>query len=302
MIWTIRRVRSPPGGCAWRRIGRRDRPHLASLGASAVPLPPGSSRRGLSVRVHSPGCGGPPSPDACWTGAICNPTSSAHAARRDPAANLPAPLGADQQPRHVSPTSSAHLGRRVGDSCSRAGGGYRPSRHGWGRRFRGQMAIALARRRGPSVSALLRSTYRLVLLDEYQDTSAAHAIISAAVRRYPSEGIGHPVTRFANRSAIYGWAGRASSNTCSSPATSERRGRRDPGRPHGNRAAVAPSSTWPPAQPTASLAGKGPTEGLGLLELHPGHRPAVVRAAPSPPGRRSVLGRDQVVGAAARPR
>lgn len=82
--------------------------------------------------------------------------------------------------------------------------------------FADQMAIA-ARLAAevPAVAELVRSAYRVVLLDEYQDTSAAQAqmlrgLFSGAT---PSEGMGHPVTAVGDPfQAIYGWRGAAASN------------------------------------------------------------------------------------------
>ncbi|WP_375425267.1 UvrD-helicase domain-containing protein [uncultured Friedmanniella sp.] len=82
--------------------------------------------------------------------------------------------------------------------------------------FADQMAIA-ARLASevPQVSASLRTAFRVVLLDEYQDTSAAQAIMLASLfsGRTPSEGLGHPVTAVGDPfQAIYGWRGAAASN------------------------------------------------------------------------------------------
>lgn len=85
--------------------------------------------------------------------------------------------------------------------------------------FADQMAIAARlAQEVPAVSELLRSTYRVVLLDEYQDTSAAqaqmlHGLFSGHT---PSEGMGHPVTAVGDPfQAIYGWRGAAASNITS---------------------------------------------------------------------------------------
>nr|WP_269449811.1 ATP-dependent helicase [Auraticoccus cholistanensis] len=82
--------------------------------------------------------------------------------------------------------------------------------------FADQMAVA-ARLADevPEVSALLRRQYRVVLLDEYQDTSSAQArllrgLFSGAA---PGTGRGHPVTAVGDPfQAIYGWRGAAASN------------------------------------------------------------------------------------------
>lgn len=82
--------------------------------------------------------------------------------------------------------------------------------------FADQMAIA-ARLAAevPQVSASLRAAFKVVLLDEYQDTSAAQAIMLRGLfsGRTPSEGLGHPVTAVGDPfQAIYGWRGAAASN------------------------------------------------------------------------------------------
>ena len=82
--------------------------------------------------------------------------------------------------------------------------------------FADQMAIAARLAvQAPAVSAALRSSFAVVLLDEYQDTSAAQAtmlrgLFSGAT---PSDGLGHPVTAVGDPlQAIYGWRGAAASN------------------------------------------------------------------------------------------
>jgi ATP-dependent DNA helicase UvrD/PcrA len=82
--------------------------------------------------------------------------------------------------------------------------------------FADQMAIAARLAvQAPAVSAALRSSFAVVLLDEYQDTSAAqarmlHGLFSGTT---PSEGLGHPVTAVGDPlQAIYGWRGAAASN------------------------------------------------------------------------------------------
>ena len=72
----------------------------------------------------------------------------------------------------------------------------------------------LARDR-PEVGALEREKYRVVLLDEYQDTSVAQAIDArpAVLRRPVEQGRGHPVTAVGDpNQAIYGWRGASVSN------------------------------------------------------------------------------------------
>lgn len=67
----------------------------------------------------------------------------------------------------------------------------------------------------PQVSALVRSQYRVVLLDEYQDTSSAQALMLAGLFSGATsrEGQGHPVTAVGDPyQGIYGWRGAAASN------------------------------------------------------------------------------------------
>ncbi len=82
--------------------------------------------------------------------------------------------------------------------------------------FADQMAIA-ARLASevPQVSEMLRSSFRVVLLDEYQDTSAAQAMMLQGLfsGTTVAEGLGHPVTAVGDPfQAIYGWRGAAASN------------------------------------------------------------------------------------------
>jgi DNA helicase-2/ATP-dependent DNA helicase PcrA len=82
--------------------------------------------------------------------------------------------------------------------------------------FADQMAIAarLATEE-PQVSDILRDTFRVVLLDEYQDTSAAQAIMLQGLFSGIGDGTGrgHPVTAVGDPfQAIYGWRGAAASN------------------------------------------------------------------------------------------
>lgn len=82
--------------------------------------------------------------------------------------------------------------------------------------FADQMAVAARlAREAPEVSAALRAEFRVVLLDEYQDTSSAQAellrhLFSGGA---PADGRGHPVTAVGDPcQAIYGWRGAAASN------------------------------------------------------------------------------------------
>ena len=82
--------------------------------------------------------------------------------------------------------------------------------------FSDQIALAatLARDR-PEVGALEREKYKVVLLDEYQDTSVAQAIMLGRLFSGDSveQGRGHPVTAVGDpNQAIYGWRGASVSN------------------------------------------------------------------------------------------
>jgi DNA helicase II / ATP-dependent DNA helicase PcrA len=82
--------------------------------------------------------------------------------------------------------------------------------------FADQMAIAARlATEVPQVSGAMRTAFRVVLLDEYQDTSAAQAIMLRGLfsGQNASEGRGHPVTAVGDPfQAIYGWRGAAASN------------------------------------------------------------------------------------------
>ncbi|MGC3993204.1 MAG: ATP-dependent DNA helicase [Propionicimonas sp.] len=67
----------------------------------------------------------------------------------------------------------------------------------------------------PAVPEALRSEFAVVLLDEYQDTSAAQATLLRGLFSGPdaAHGRGHPVTAVGDPcQAIYGWRGAAASN------------------------------------------------------------------------------------------
>lgn len=77
--------------------------------------------------------------------------------------------------------------------------------------FGDQIALSarLAQER-PEVGALLRDQYRVVLLDEYQDTSVAQRVLLAGLF---GGGTGHPVTAVGDPcQAIYGWRGASVAN------------------------------------------------------------------------------------------
>lgn len=87
--------------------------------------------------------------------------------------------------------------------------------------FSDQMAAAAKIATGlPRVAELLRDQYRVVLLDEYQDTSAAQALLLQGLFSGPTpeRGQGHPVTAVGDPfQAIYGWRGAAASNIIEFP-------------------------------------------------------------------------------------
>ena len=78
--------------------------------------------------------------------------------------------------------------------------------------------IALAARLAqqcPEVGAIERGKFKIVLLDEYQDTSVAQALMLSRLFSGPDpeSGLGHPVTAVGDpNQAIYGWRGASVSN------------------------------------------------------------------------------------------
>ncbi|HHV19992.1 MAG TPA: ATP-dependent helicase [Propionibacterium sp.] len=82
--------------------------------------------------------------------------------------------------------------------------------------FADQMAVAARLvQQVPEVAVLVRDQFRVVLLDEYQDTSAAQAALLQGLFSGPdaAHGRGHPVTAVGDPcQAIYGWRGAAASN------------------------------------------------------------------------------------------
>ncbi|MCW2754220.1 MAG: ATP-dependent helicase [Marmoricola sp.] len=82
--------------------------------------------------------------------------------------------------------------------------------------FSDQISLAAKLALGhPEVGRIEREKYRVVLLDEYQDTSVAQARMLAALfsGRVLAEGRGHPVTAVGDpNQAIYGWRGASVSN------------------------------------------------------------------------------------------
>ncbi|MFI2644678.1 UvrD-helicase domain-containing protein [Streptomyces sp. NPDC018610] len=76
--------------------------------------------------------------------------------------------------------------------------------------FGDQIALAARLARVPEVGRLLREEFRVVLLDEYQDTSVAQRILLAGLF---GDGTGHPVTAVGDPcQAIYGWRGASVAN------------------------------------------------------------------------------------------
>ncbi|HEV3173506.1 MAG TPA: ATP-dependent helicase, partial [Actinocrinis sp.] len=79
----------------------------------------------------------------------------------------------------------------------------------------------------PEVSLIERDRYRVVLLDEYQDTSVAQRRMLAALFSGPAsqEGRGHPVTAVGDPcQSIYGWRGASAANIDQFPAHFRRAG------------------------------------------------------------------------------
>ncbi|MFC5635216.1 UvrD-helicase domain-containing protein [Streptomyces bullii] len=76
--------------------------------------------------------------------------------------------------------------------------------------FGDQIALSAQLARIPEVGRLLRDEFRVVLLDEYQDTSVAQRVLLAGLF---GGGTGHPVTAVGDPcQAIYGWRGASVAN------------------------------------------------------------------------------------------
>ncbi|MEV5845013.1 ATP-dependent DNA helicase [Streptomyces sp. NPDC051985] len=76
--------------------------------------------------------------------------------------------------------------------------------------FGDQIALSAALAGLPEVGRLLREEFRVVLLDEYQDTSVAQRVLLAGLF---GGGTGHPVTAVGDPcQAIYGWRGASVAN------------------------------------------------------------------------------------------
>ncbi|MGY4993168.1 UvrD-helicase domain-containing protein [Streptomyces sp. 900105245] len=82
--------------------------------------------------------------------------------------------------------------------------------------FGDQIALSARLSRVPEVGRLLREEFRVVLLDEYQDTSVAQRVLLAGLF---GGGTGHPVTAVGDPcQAIYGWRGASVANLDDFPA------------------------------------------------------------------------------------
>ncbi|MFC9287351.1 ATP-dependent helicase [Streptomyces sp. NPDC057052] len=76
--------------------------------------------------------------------------------------------------------------------------------------FGDQIALSARLARIPEVGRVLRDEFRVVLLDEYQDTSVAQRTLLAGLF---GDGTGHPVTAVGDPcQAIYGWRGASVAN------------------------------------------------------------------------------------------
>lgn len=76
--------------------------------------------------------------------------------------------------------------------------------------FGDQIALSARLAGVPEVGRVLRDEFRVVLLDEYQDTSVAQRVLLAGLF---GEGTGHPVTAVGDPcQAIYGWRGASVAN------------------------------------------------------------------------------------------
>jgi len=76
--------------------------------------------------------------------------------------------------------------------------------------FGDQIALSALLARIPEVGRILREEFRVVLLDEYQDTSVAQRVLLAGLF---GDGTGHPVTAVGDPcQAIYGWRGASVAN------------------------------------------------------------------------------------------
>ncbi len=102
----------------------------------------------------------------------------------------------------------------------------------------------------PEVGRVLREEFRVVLLDEYQDTSVAQRVLLAGLF---GGGTGHPVTAVGDPcQAITAGAARPSPTSTTFPSTSRTRtaAPRPARRSARTAAAAAGSSTWPTGSPS----------------------------------------------------
>ena len=161
--------------------------------------------------------------------------------------------------------------------------------------FADQMAIAARlATEVPQVSEALRSSFRVVLLDEYQDTSAAQAMMLRGLFSGDTiaDGLGHPVTAVGDPyQAIYGWRGAAASNILQFAEDFRRRDGR-PGacfaltinRRSGRRILSVANLLSRPLRETGLFqpegrSGDGTMAGLGLLQGPPAAPQGQLRAA-----------------------
>ncbi|QGN35370.1 AAA family ATPase [Microlunatus sp. Gsoil 973] len=159
--------------------------------------------------------------------------------------------------------------------------------------FADQMAVAARlATQVPEVSALLREEFKVVLLDEYQDTSAAQAIMLRGLFSGPDvgSGRGHPVTAVGDPfQAIYGWRGAAASNILEfADQFSRADGRRSRrfaltvNRRSGQTILDVANVLSEPLRDDETISlgnSEGRESGLGLLNAPPEAGPAEVRAA-----------------------
>ena len=159
--------------------------------------------------------------------------------------------------------------------------------------FADQMAIAARlATEVPQVGTDLRSAFRVVLLDEYQDTSAAQAgMLRGLFSGFaPEDGLGHAVTAVGDPfQAIYGWRGAAASNITTFADTF----RRSDGHPAARYALTVNRRSGPTildvanvlsrplraAQGTPEMTAADSESGLGLLVAPPETAPGQVASA-----------------------
>lgn len=126
-----------------------------------------------------------------------------------------APLSRTKRPYADVRSAQAALGERL--ELASLVADYQELKHRLGLvEFADQMAVsARLVREVPEVATKVRDQFQVVLLDEYQDTSAAQAALLRGLFSGPtaSAGRGHPVTAVGDPAqAIYGWRGAAASN------------------------------------------------------------------------------------------